>query len=350
MKRLRFPLLGLLWPRRVRACRSRRAPAKRADRPRGHPCVPRSGTTALSPNGQWLAYRMSPLQGDSEVDPARRRAGDKEMKFPVGEGAGGAVTFSDDSAWAAITICADAAGGAGQHARAPAESDQRDDRQSRDRREDDGPEDPPLRVLRRDGGWIALHRYGPEAAAGAALPRRRRPPARRPVAAGEAAPAADAPRDTRAARRRTCILRDLKTGTELQHRQRLRVRVQQERPLPRARDRRAPIRPATASRSATCRPARSRRSRPTRRSTSGMAWTRRRRRAVVPQGQGRSSVSRAAVRRRRLHRLRRSARRRSADVRPGEGQDVSGGHVRSAATARRSGPRAATRSSSASRR
>src|SRR5262245_52967173 len=61
------------------------------------------GTTALSKNGQWFAYRMSPLQGDSEVI-IRNTSGDKEMKFPVGEGAGGAVMFSDDSAWAAITV------------------------------------------------------------------------------------------------------------------------------------------------------------------------------------------------------------------------------------------------------
>ena len=61
------------------------------------------GATVLSPNGQWLAYRMSPLQGDSEVV-IKATSGDKEMKFPVGEGAGGAVSFSDDSAWAAISV------------------------------------------------------------------------------------------------------------------------------------------------------------------------------------------------------------------------------------------------------
>ena len=47
------------------------------------------GLTQLSPNGQWLAYRLSPLEGDSEVI-LRATSGDKEMKFPVGEGGGAA--------------------------------------------------------------------------------------------------------------------------------------------------------------------------------------------------------------------------------------------------------------------
>ncbi len=60
------------------------------------------GVTTLSANGQWVAYRLSPLQGDSEVV-VRSTSGDKEMRFPVGEGAGGAATFSADSTWIAIT-------------------------------------------------------------------------------------------------------------------------------------------------------------------------------------------------------------------------------------------------------
>src|SRR5215510_14960475 len=48
------------------------------------------GTSALSKNGQWFAYRMSPLQGDSEVI-LRSTSSDKEMKFAVGEGAAGTV-------------------------------------------------------------------------------------------------------------------------------------------------------------------------------------------------------------------------------------------------------------------
>ena len=61
------------------------------------------GQTVLSNNGQWIAYRMSPIQGDSELI-VRNTTSDKEMRFPVGEGAGGAVTFSDDSTWLALTV------------------------------------------------------------------------------------------------------------------------------------------------------------------------------------------------------------------------------------------------------
>jgi hypothetical protein len=59
------------------------------------------GVTTLSPDGQWLAYRMGPQEGDADVI-VRSTAGDKEMKFPVGQG-NGAFTFSEDSAWIGIT-------------------------------------------------------------------------------------------------------------------------------------------------------------------------------------------------------------------------------------------------------
>src|SRR5262249_55021684 len=55
------------------------------------------GVTTLSPDGQWLAYRMGPQEGDADVI-VRSTSGDKEMKFPVGQG-NGAFSFSDDSAW-----------------------------------------------------------------------------------------------------------------------------------------------------------------------------------------------------------------------------------------------------------
>ena len=51
-------------------------------------------TTAMSPDGKWFAYRVAPLQGDSEVI-VRSTSGAQEYKFPTGEGAG-AITFSDD--------------------------------------------------------------------------------------------------------------------------------------------------------------------------------------------------------------------------------------------------------------
>ena len=51
---------------------------------------------------------------------------DKEMKFPVGEGAGGAVDVLGRLGVGGDHGFADADGRAGQHARAPAESDERD--------------------------------------------------------------------------------------------------------------------------------------------------------------------------------------------------------------------------------
>ncbi|HZS44210.1 MAG TPA: prolyl oligopeptidase family serine peptidase [Blastocatellia bacterium] len=62
---------------------------------------------SVSNDGQWFGYRLSPLDGDSEV--VIRRTGDsKELRFPVGEAAAGgfgsAVTFSDDSKWAFFSI------------------------------------------------------------------------------------------------------------------------------------------------------------------------------------------------------------------------------------------------------
>ena len=43
------------------------------------------GSTALSNNGEWFAYRVAPNKGDSEVI-IRQTKGDKEYVFPAGEG------------------------------------------------------------------------------------------------------------------------------------------------------------------------------------------------------------------------------------------------------------------------
>ena len=165
-------------------------------------------TTAFSQNGQWFAYRMAPLQGDSEVI-VRATTGDKEMKFPVGEG-GGQVTFSEDSQWAAITV-------------APTRTEAQAN--TRARRPNQNAvllvnlatgEKTSLPKIRRSafageaGGWIALHRYGatPATGAGAAAPAG----GGRGGRGGGAA--SDAPRDT-SPRGTDLILRELKTGTEL---------------------------------------------------------------------------------------------------------------------------------------
>jgi dienelactone hydrolase len=60
----------------------------------------------VSNDGQWLAYRLSPNEGDSEVV-LRQVRGDKETRFPVGEIRGfatGDFAFSDDSRWLAFTV------------------------------------------------------------------------------------------------------------------------------------------------------------------------------------------------------------------------------------------------------
>src|SRR4029453_5559006 len=109
-------------------------------------------------NGQWFAYRLSPLQGDSDVI-IRSTSADKEMKFPVGEGAGGAVAFSDASAWAALTI---------SPTRKDAQANTRARRPNQtsvtivNLATGDKVSIPKIRrsaFSGETGGWIALHRY-----------------------------------------------------------------------------------------------------------------------------------------------------------------------------------------------
>ena len=76
--------------------------------------------TALSENGEWFGYRLSPAEGDSEVV-IRQTKGDKEYKFSIGEiptppanfgpvdpstlpATGPAVAFSSDGKYAAFTV------------------------------------------------------------------------------------------------------------------------------------------------------------------------------------------------------------------------------------------------------
>ena len=165
------------------------------------------GQTVLSPNGEWLAYRMAPLQGDADVI-VRSTSGDKEIKLPVGEAAG-TMAFSDDSAWMAISTAAtrkDAQ--AAQRARRPVQSGVTIINLATG-------EKTAVPKIRRFafsgemGGWIALHRYGPDAPAGGG-------PAAAPGGGGAAPPApnVDAPRDTRP-KGTDLILRDLKSGSEI---------------------------------------------------------------------------------------------------------------------------------------
>ena len=47
------------------------------------------GATSLSKNGEWFAYRVAPQEGDAELI-VKNVASGKELKFPLGEAAGGA--------------------------------------------------------------------------------------------------------------------------------------------------------------------------------------------------------------------------------------------------------------------
>jgi len=166
------------------------------------------GVTNLSQDGQWLAYRVSPIEGDSEVV-VRSTTGDKEMKFPVGEGAGGTMAFSDDSAWIAIgTAPTRKEAQAAQRARRPVQNGMTLVNLATGDKTN-------IAKIRRFafngelGGWIALHRYGPDTAAGGAAAAGAR-------GGGAGAPGAtgDAPRDTRP-KGTDLVLHELKTGVEL---------------------------------------------------------------------------------------------------------------------------------------
>ena len=159
------------------------------------------GVTSLSPNGQWFAYRLSPLQGDSEVvvRATSRRAG---MKFPVGEGGGGARRSRPTRRGPAITI-------------SPTRSEAQANTRARRPNQNSvtlvnlaNGEKTTIAKIRRfafageAGGWVAMHRYGADAGGrrGARRPRRRPAGGR---GGGAAARRRDAPRDTRAARHAT---------------------------------------------------------------------------------------------------------------------------------------------------
>ncbi len=62
-----------------------------------------ASTAILSTDGRWFAYRASPLDGDSEVV-IRQTQGDKEYRFPVGEGRTGMLALSEDVKWAAFSV------------------------------------------------------------------------------------------------------------------------------------------------------------------------------------------------------------------------------------------------------
>ena len=58
-------------------------------------------SNAISPDGQWFGYRLSPVEGDGEVI-FRQARGTKEHRFPAGESRMGQIAFSDDGKFAAF--------------------------------------------------------------------------------------------------------------------------------------------------------------------------------------------------------------------------------------------------------
>jgi len=138
--------------------------------------------TALSENGEWFGYRLSPAEGDSEVV-IRQTKGDKEYKFSIGEiptppanfgpvdpstlpATGPAVAFSSDGKYAAFTVYP-------SRTEAAQLKKQRKPIQNRvgivNLFTGQKVEIAKVRRFAFSGeaaGWIALHKYGPEAPAG----------------------------------------------------------------------------------------------------------------------------------------------------------------------------------------
>ena len=270
------------------------------------------------------------------------------MKFPVGEGGGGAVTFSDDSTWAAITIVADAAEAqANTRARRPNQNSVTLVNLATG-------EKTTIAKIRRfafageAGGWIALHRYGATPAHGRRSGGPRAGRAAVPPPPGGGRGGATPPRDTAPRGTRPDPARPQDRLRAL-HRQRLRVRLQQERPLPRARHRRG----------------RSDRQRhPDPRHADRRDHAARDRQPAFYERHGVDGRRRRADRASRARTIASTASACSASSAtpastpaapkrtaydPSEGQGVPGRATASAPTARRSGPKRATRSSSASR-
>ena len=323
------------------------APAQKPDAAPAAPAAPRPmeladiiawkniGATAFSNDGSWFAYRMSPIEGDSEVF-VRATDGDTVYKFPAGEApsmAGGprpagrarparrssTLGSPPDSKWVAFTVYPTRAEG------------QRLRRQRR-------PVQAKMQLLdlatgqgRDASRTSAASRSPASAAAGWRLPRRPRPPAgrvrglRRRLRRRQAAVRPPRPRSAEGSGSHPARPRD---GPRFQHRQRGRVRVRQSRAATWRSSSTRRTRPATASSSATWRPASCRCSTATRPRTN--AWRGRERATASPCVKGTEDKRYtdkvyAAVG---LHRASGPRARAAArGVRPRLRQDVPGGHV-----------------------
>ncbi len=161
------------------------------------------GASSLSNDGQWISYRVSPLQGDSDVV-IRSLSSDKQYRVAVGEGFGAAAVFSNDSAYAAVTVApTKKAAAAAKKTKKPLQNSVTIVTLA------DGTktEVEKIRAFAFSGetpGWIALHRSGAGAPSGAGPAA---PGAGGPPSGG--APTPDAPRGS------DLILRELSTGNDL---------------------------------------------------------------------------------------------------------------------------------------
>ncbi len=181
------------------------------------------GSTVLSADGQWFGYRLAPQEGDAEVV-VRQVRGEKAMRFAIGEvpqGAGGggrggaagnvssALAFSDDGKWAAFsTYPTRAAALRLKRQRRPIQSGVTVLNLATGEKK----EYPKVRRFAFSGesaGWIALHRYGPDAPGGGGAAAAAGGGGGRGGGAAAAGAAPDRPRGT------DLILRDLARGAEL---------------------------------------------------------------------------------------------------------------------------------------
>ncbi|HEX7485696.1 MAG TPA: prolyl oligopeptidase family serine peptidase [Vicinamibacterales bacterium] len=168
------------------------------------------GVALLSPDGGWLAYRLSPLDGDSEVV-VRQTQGDKAYRFPVGDtrGTPGSLAISDDSKWVAFSV-------------APTKKEAAQLKKQRKPLQNkvtilnlsDG-SDTKLDKIQRfafsgeKASWIALKKYGPDTPGGGGGAAPSGPPAPGGGVSGSGSAADDKPKGT------DLILHELGSGAEL---------------------------------------------------------------------------------------------------------------------------------------
>ena len=163
----------------------------------------------LSTDGRWLAYRISPLDGDSEVV-VRQTQGDKEYRFPVGDARGtpGALAISDDAKWVAFSVAPTKKEAAQLRKQRKPLQNKVDDPEPGRRIDDDDREDPALRLLGREGDVDRAEEVRARRAG-----RRRSRRAGGPPAPGGAAAASSAADDR--PKGSDLILHELTTGAEL---------------------------------------------------------------------------------------------------------------------------------------